>query len=205
MTEYTPREGSTAYLAIQHLQAHGPAGELALASAIDKEVHELRPLLGWAQKVGAISSEKVGDEWVYRLGDGEPVAAQTPAAPSKNTPKGDQPRFERGREGMEPEACESADGRGTDGRGTDGAPALATLPHNASPVGGPMGAGQPAAAGPIEAAKPQQIRIALWSDGELHLQRSGGEEIRFSRGEAKALVGYLDSIALDMLREEATA
>lgn len=61
------------------------------------------------------------------------------------TPKGDQPRFERGREGMEPEACESAAGRGA-----DGAPALATLPHYSSPVGGPMGAWQPAAAGPAE-------------------------------------------------------
>lgn len=58
-------------------------------------------------------------------------------------PTGDQPRFERGREVMEPAACESADGRGA-----DGAPALATLPHYASPVGGPMGVGQPAAAGP---------------------------------------------------------
>ena len=56
---------------------------------------------------------------------------------------GDQARFERVREGMEPEACESAAGRGT-----TGAPALATLPHYASPGVGPMGAGQPADAGP---------------------------------------------------------
>lgn len=61
----------------------------------------------------------------------------------KETPQGDQPRSERGREVMEPEACESADGRGT-----TGAPALATLPQHASPGVGPMGAGQPADAGP---------------------------------------------------------
>lgn len=60
-------------------------------------------------------------------------------------PKGDQPRFERGREVMEPEACESAAGRGA-----NGAPALATLPQYSSPVGGPMGAGQLAAASPIQ-------------------------------------------------------
>ena len=47
------------------------------------------------------------------------------------------------REGMEPEACESAAGRGT-----HGAPALATPPVQESPDGGPMGVGQPAAAGP---------------------------------------------------------
>ena len=70
-----------------------------------------------------------------------PGPSQPEAAPVK--PQGDQPRSERGREVMEPEACESAAGRGT-----NGAPALATLPQHASPGVGPMGAGQPADAGP---------------------------------------------------------
>ena len=70
-----------------------------------------------------------------------PGPSQPEAAP--DTPQGDQPRSERGREVMEPEACESAAGRGT-----NGAPALATLPQHASPGVGPMGAGQPADAGP---------------------------------------------------------
>lgn len=63
--------------------------------------------------------------------------------------KGDQPRFDRGREGMEAVVCESAAERGT-----NGAPALATLPHYASPVGGPMGAGQAAAAAPTRRGGP---------------------------------------------------
>lgn len=71
-------------------------------------------------------------------------------------PTGDQPRFERGREVMEPAVCESADGRGA-----DGAPALATLPHYASPVGGPMGVGQPAAAGPAGGAAPTILETNL--------------------------------------------
>lgn len=71
-------------------------------------------------------------------------------------PTGDQPRFERGREVMEPAACESADGRGA-----DGAPALATLPHYASPVGGPMGVGQPAAAGPAGGPVPTIADVNL--------------------------------------------
>lgn len=70
-------------------------------------------------------------------------AGVAPGPLHPKTPQGDQPRFERGREVMEPEACESATGRGT-----TGAPALVTLPHYASPVGGPMGTGYPAAAGP---------------------------------------------------------
>jgi hypothetical protein len=48
--------------------------------------------------------------------------------------KGDQAGFEPAREGMEPGRCESQPGRGN-----NVAPALVTLPHYASPVGGPMG------------------------------------------------------------------
>lgn len=70
-----------------------------------------------------------------------PGPSQPEAAP--DTPQGDQAGSEPVREVMEPEACESADGRGT-----TGAPALATLPQHASPGVGPMGAGQPADAGP---------------------------------------------------------
>lgn len=65
------------------------------------------------------------------------------------------------------------------------------VPANASPVGGPMGAGQPAAAGPAG------IRIALWSDGTLQIERPdavGGAAalVLFSADETRALVRYLD-------------
>lgn len=55
---------------------------------------------------------------------------------------------------MDPAVCDQAAGRGT-----DGAPAIATLPHYASPVGGPMGNWQPAAAGPAgkDSAAPGRI------------------------------------------------
>jgi len=70
----------------------------------------------------------------------------------------------------------------------------------ASPVGGPTGAGQPAAAGPAGA----QLRIALWSDGTLQIERAAGL-VLFTKAEARQIVGYLDSIALDAVREGATA
>lgn len=73
-----------------------------------------------------------------------PGPSQPEAAP--DTPQGDQAGSEPAREVMEPAVCESADGRGT-----NGAPALATLPQHASPGVGPMGAGQPADAGPTAA------------------------------------------------------
>jgi hypothetical protein len=73
----------------------------------------------------------------------EEVARWLDTVTGRNTTKGDQPRSERGREAMDAAACESAAERGT-----NGAPALATLPQYASPGGGPMGAGQAAAAAP---------------------------------------------------------
>ena len=97
----------------------------------------------WADDARVVFYEQLGK--VY---PGEhPLALSSPGVRvsvrrlDQNPPVGNQPRFERGREGMEPEACESAAGRGT-----VGAPALATLPPYASPVGGPMGTEQPAAA-----------------------------------------------------------
>jgi hypothetical protein len=73
MSAYNARPGSTGDLALRHLAAHGPTREIALASAIDKEAHELGALLAWPIKQGAIRKEVVGDEWVYSLGDGMPM------------------------------------------------------------------------------------------------------------------------------------
>lgn len=100
--------------------------------------------VGWMQRPGS-SDVSAGP----RASDGAasngkavtPGPSQPEAAP--DTPQGDQAGSEPAREVMEPEACESAAGRGT-----TGAPALATLPLHASPGVGPMGAGQPADAGP---------------------------------------------------------
>lgn len=57
-------------------------------------------------------------------------------------------------------------------------------------------------AGPATRAAPS-LRIALWSDGVLHIQRPGGHAVQFSRDETQQLVGYLKAISLDSVREEA--
>lgn len=273
MTAYQARAGSTADLAMGHLEQHGPTGEIALAAAIDKELSELGGLLMWPIKQGALKKEVVGGEWVYSMGDGVPVAparetierAATKviekASRTENTPPRGLTAMQARGEVMEPEGCASPTGRGGDaaparaagpasmhasqaGPASDGsqkpngdglssstAPAKAgsntprrgsqhvlkaeagcesrpdatdrETPANASPVGGPMGAGQPAAAGPTGA-----LRIALWSDGTLEIVRSAGEfveRITFPVIEARQLVGYLDAIALDAVREGAAA
>ena len=116
-------------------------------SATDREAHARRN--GFAAAATWMQAPKKDSTAGPPASDGAasegtavtPGPSQPEAAP--DTPQGDQPRSERGREVMEPAGCESADGRGT-----TGAPALATLPQHASPGVGPMGAGQPADAGP---------------------------------------------------------
>jgi hypothetical protein len=254
MSDYQPRSGSTADLTLQHLRAHGATGEIALAAAIDKEAGELGALLSWPIKQGAIKKEVVGDEWVYDLGDGVPLAQ--PIDPKK-TPQQGANRDASAGQSHDAGGSESLNGRGMDGAsalgaapvfpmiafragpGSDGsqkpngaghgsstAPARAgrsitpqrdsqhvlkaeaarpdatdreTHAH-ASPVGGPMGAGQAAAAAPPGEA----FRVALWSDGTLEIRRSGSHLVRFTRDESRSIVAYLDSISLEALREEVT-
>lgn len=64
-----------------------------------------------------------------------------------------------------------------------------------------MGVGQAADAAPAEG-----FRCALWSNGTLHIERStvagAAELVLLSREETRALVRYLDSICLDVVRDE---
>lgn len=92
MSEYIPRAGSTAFLVIEHLRAHGSTGELALAAAIDKDASDLQGLLGWPIKHGALSKALVGDEWVYSLGDGVPLAPPASPPDARDGPTARAPR-----------------------------------------------------------------------------------------------------------------
>lgn len=209
MIDYVPKPNSVAARAIAYLESLPPGTEMmtsALAEAINVPGGNMAPNLEAPLTHGLLYRRQrdthVRSPWWWSLTNyrAQPKAAwpPKPAAPAaaqpsgaRNTerhPKGDQPRSERGREGMEPQACESAGGRGT-----NGAPALATPPHDASPVGGPMGAGQPAAAGPIKASSPgtPQMRVALWSDGALVIVR-GVETMALQPEETRALVRYLE-------------
>jgi hypothetical protein len=213
MSDYQARAGSTADLTLRHLRAHGATGEIALAAAIDKDVGDLGALLNWPIKQGAIKKAVVGDEWVYDLGDGVPVAQ--PIELPKKTPQQGANR--------DASAGQSHGAGGSEslaGRGTNGAPALGAAPvfsmqasragpasdgsqkpngraHGSSTA--PVRAGSDAA---VDEAPSDQFRIALWSDGVLDIRRPGGHLTRFTRAEARAIVNYLESISLDPLREE---
>ena len=220
---YTPRPYSIASRAIGHLETlNGDEISTArLAEAIGVPINNLPPCMDAAVSAGIVFKRQRDHShprspYFWSLKDHGRRDAP-------NTPQGDQPRSERGREGMELKACASADGRGT-----DGAPARATLPHPASPGGGPMGTGQPAAAGPARddgaGARPatssdqgmtgeapeaprsalpvvapgDELRWALWSDGVLEARDAHGRAVfLLCKGQARALVGYLDRISLD--------
>ena len=160
---YTPQPGTVASRVVAWLQAR-PSGEynaaqIGEALKIDPKIiassleQALREKLVFHRQRDRTSLRA---PWWYSANDREAHQRRngfgnssewmpTAKKDTPDTPQGDQAGSEPAREVMEPAACESADGRGT-----TGAPALATLPLHASPGVGPMGAGQPADAGPTE-------------------------------------------------------
>ena len=157
---YAPKPGTAAFRILAWLRHEGETEERntsQIGNALDIDNRAVTASLEQALRERLVFARRKDPANVrapiwYSLTDHSPAAPslgwQAPSVPTfrgraSNTPTGDQPRSERGREVMEPAVCESAAGRGT-----TGAPALATLPHYASPGVGPMGAGQPADAGP---------------------------------------------------------
>lgn len=204
MSSYTPAPGTVAFRVIGWLEEQGAAREFnasQIANALDLDPKTITTCLQNALDVGLVfrrqkdRSHPRAPFWYSLTNHGlrqrmemspNPVGWMT--RPPKDddevptfrgratdTPKGDQPRSERGRGVMEPAVCESADGRGS-----NAAPALAALPLHASPGVGPMGAGQPADAGPTmaeawvhKAMQPQHVVEATFT-----LRCSGTLDIR---------------------------
>lgn len=235
MNQYTPRPGSVAERALHELQARGARSGSDLSDAIDVETTTLAPCLKAAIDHGLLRRDQRNGVWWYDLGDGTapPPAAEAakadqrasvvwPQVDGSQKPDGAAaiPRAKAGRnkpkftpktatdlddalaqidaaqipEGREAQHVLKAEGDGPDA--TDRA-----TPAMTSPRVGAMGASQPADAG----APAESIRIALWSDGQLHVRRPGGHLVVFQREETRLIVAYLDSIALDAVREEASA
>lgn len=166
-TAYKPRAGSSAEAAIHHLAAHGPMLATELADAIDVESKAIHAGLGTAVQYGAINQWLEDGRTWYGLPGQAPEAADLAAQ-----------TFE-GQDSQQVLKAEPATADATD----RDAPAMT------SPVGGPMGAGQAAAAAPAGG-----IRVALWSDKRLQIG-----ETCYSVEETRAIVGYLDSISLESL------
>lgn len=145
-----------------------PTGAAAASRRPPRAAKETAPQ-GTATQALAEPTNGVGDD------AGRVVWAAAPRGLSTESTKGDK------REGMAPEACESATGRGK-----NVAPALATPPVHGSPGVGPMGIGQPADAGPAGG-----MRVALWSDNELVIERPGQPRVVFDKVETRKLLDYL--------------
>lgn len=102
--------------------------------------------------------------------NGETIVEVRPAKAGSEIPEGQTPQHVLKAEAARPDATdrgESAD---------------------ASPGGGPMGAGQPAAAGPAG-----ELRIALWNDGVLEIHRRPGDVVTLNADESRQLLAYLES------------
>lgn len=165
-TAYKPRSGSSAEAAIHHLAAHGPMLATELTDAIEVESKAIHAGLGTAVQYGAINQWLQDGRTWYGLPGQAPEAADLAAQ-----------TFE-GRDSQHVLKAEPATADATD---RENAPA--------SPVGGPMGAGQAAAAAPAGG-----IRVALWSDKRLQIG-----DTCYSVEETRAIVDYLKAISLESL------
>lgn len=177
---YKPRAGSSAESAIHHLAAHGPMLATELADAIDVESKAIHAGLGTAVQYGAINQWLEDGRTWYGLPGQAPEAAELVEKATQALTMADlaAQTFE-GRDSQQVLKAEPTTADATD----RDAPAMA------SPVGGPMGVGQAAAAAPAGG-----IRVALWSDKRLQIG-----ETCYSVDETRAIVDYLKAISLESL------
>lgn len=128
----TARPGSTIDRAVRALQSSGPLPRAELARLIERDDDELDGLLRFGVRMGLLRRDDGTEGPTYALGDGVPVELEArPAAPAPN-------EYTARRESQHVLKAEAARHDATD-RDT---------PAIISPVGGPMGAGQAAAAAP---------------------------------------------------------
>lgn len=193
---YKPRAGSVAERAVEHLLAHGETAAHPLADAIDADREALTASLSTAISYGAVKRERRDGLFWYSIGGGEPVPREDEPddipiiqrlVPSTNTPKAPSTVI-RARDAVLPtEACDGAGGE---------------LP---SRIGGTCKAASESAQdagkelGSLHAEQrrdpPSGLRIALWSDGTLQVQRDADDLVLFTSDETRQLVRYLERIA----------
>lgn len=209
MSNYSPRAGSTVALALQHLAAHGRTGELALASAIDKETFELRALLSWALKLGAIASDKVDGEWFYDVGDGVAREAPTPTPPPATrkapaaAPAARASHLTRAAKAKAapPRKAKPAPAPKLTATRRAQPPTSAVAPQ---PVAAPRPAhSPPVAVLPLTPSAEPTVSVALFNTGALLIEAGSQAPLRLSREQTRELVGYL--LRIDHALMETTA
>jgi hypothetical protein len=168
---YTPRPGSTCDRALAHLRTLAPGAEIsgaALCEATGTLAGSLSVCMQPALDAKLVFARKKGGH--VRSPQFWSLVDQTRRATEPAT-------FPRSRfEAFEPPVAEPA--------------APGPKPAAAAP---PAPAVVPAFV--KRETEPQKLRIALWSSGELQIER-GGELIEFNAAETATLVAYLDRLAL---------
>lgn len=203
---YNPRPGSAAYRALAHLETlpHGEEISTAkLAEAIDVPVSNFMPCMLPAVEARVVFRRQKDHSHPRSPFFWSLVDHTTNSAPAGASPAGD------GSQKPDGEAPSSSTAPARAGRLTPLRASQQVLKAEAprpdatdreqpvipSPVGGPMGAGQPAAAGPF--------RCALWSTGELVLCIGDDEPLVLDREKTTHLIHYLDRMAVETTPETA--
>jgi hypothetical protein len=190
LTHYAPQPGTVAFRAFAYLESLPEGAEISsgqLAEAINVPSSNLLPCLHAALAAGKL---------FRRQKDAHP---RSPAFWSL-TDMSAQPRPTIPRGAPLPPKKPAA-------QAVASAPAAAAPAAEAAP--NPAAASAPAAA-PTPARPPASrsatsapVRLALWSDGTLQIQRDAADVVLFTRDEARQIVSYLEAISLDSVRDAA--
>lgn len=220
---YRQQPGTIAFRAIAHLESLGPGVEIMggkLAEAIGAQPSSLQTCMESAVAAGIVrrrrrDSHATSPLWwsLAEHGKDSRTVDLESAADGSQKPSGgaqwrpakagsDLPEDGIGRAGVT--------ARATNREGASDAVALATqCEASAAREAGEAAtesaqvAGQELSGGHAEerpAAETGSTRFALWSDGELHIQRPARSGFVLSADETRALVAYLDAISLESVR-----
>lgn len=223
---YEPIPGTIPFRAMEYMRSLPQGAEIAsaeLAEVLGQPSGQLTPALIAVVEHGLLKNRKKPGErfLLWSLGAGQPlklrdeeddelvqqiVDAQT--KPSKPVAKPEvapdrKPRKKPGRKPRAPNTPQGGDSQhvlkaeAARPDATDREP-----PAISSPVGGPMGAGQPAAADPAPVLKaftfeqatveaPKPFRCGVFSDGELLISK-GSQNISLARPEFETLLTFLN-------------
>jgi hypothetical protein len=203
------RAGSAGDKAYRALQLRKSMTDLQMAMETDLELDDLQGMLAFAIREGAIKRDPKGDDdGLWTLGDGKPVtpspAPTVAPAPAKPAAADgiDMDAAHRAAPVHEPAPASPVVKAGTEPKGVAGAARRPETAKETTQRGAVAGAGEDAKRDGSPAI-PGGLRIALWSDGELHIRRPGGDDIVLSKLEMRQVVKYLDAISLDGVREAA--
>ena len=198
MINYAPQSGSTPGRVVEHLRSLPPGTELTtavLADALDLDAPCVPSCLDYAVKHGFVIRDKREGRIYWRLGDGVPLA------PAED----DDPIVQRvvpaGAATTSPALARKPARQRRPLVDVPAWPGVMCTPGSNLPPPDPDEQGSVAKTAHVELTPvvspgkpPKGMRVALWSDGQLQIQRSLGDVILFTVDETRHLVRYLERL-----------